>query len=198
MLFHKAKQLCLFQVPKTGTTTARNFLPAIGWKYLPPEHGEPAHFLSHYPNLNNYKMFAFVRNPLQRFESSILFLKALHTERFFQEVLDKVGLDKPIKDVSYDDFVDYFDAFDKRYPIILDRQVKWFSDSRVEALDFDNYETELRKICETTNPQKRPIGWLNSTKAVAKSEITQKVIDFVRSHYAADYALAKDRLGKEY
>lgn len=27
---------------------------------------------------------------------------------------------------------------------------------------------------------------------------TQKVIDFVRQEYAADYALAKSRLGKEY
>jgi hypothetical protein len=61
-------------------------------------------------------------------------------------------------------------------------------------LDFDNLESELHRITETTFPLEQ----LNAAGDSWRSEITDKVRSFVREYYAADYALAKDRLGKEY
>lgn len=180
MLFNKKKLLALFLVPKTGTTSACDFLKNCGWKNVLPEHRTPEYFLKRYPNLNLYNYFAYIRNPLNRFESTILYLKGLGRI-----------------DVTYEKFVDKFDYFYKQNTELLLSQTEWFKSPKVKALDFDNYETELRKLAGDVGSTYQ-IKKLNNTSLIEKDVMTQKVIDFVRSHYAEDYALAKERLGKEY
>jgi len=181
MLFHKEKLLALFLVPKTGTTSANDFLKKFGWQSLMPEHQTPEYFVKCYLNLNKYQFFAYIRDPLKRFESTVLYLKSLG-----------------IANVTYGEFVDRFEYFRKDDMGLLYPQVRWFKDSRVQALDFDNYESELRRISGVADTSSYEIQKLNNTSSVEKGVVTQKVIDFVRSYYAEDYALAKDRLGKEY
>jgi len=184
MLFHKEKLLALFLVPKTGTTSANDFLKKFGWQSIMPEHQTPEYFVKCYPNLNKYQFFAYIRDPLKRFESTILYLKSI-------DVTDVI-------DLTYDECVNNFERLFKNDMSLFHPQVRWFRDSRVQALDFDNYESELRKISGVADTSSYEIQKLNNTSFVEKGVVTQKVIDFVRSYYAEDYALARNRLGKEY
>jgi hypothetical protein len=90
-----------------------------------------------------------------------------------------------------------FDQLDNYNVIggIFRPQYLWFDTPNVIALDYQNFEYELRRI---TNNYAQPIQNYNVSTNFGRSVITQKVKDFVREQYAADYALIKDRLGKEY
>ena len=80
------------------------------------------------------------------------------------------------------------------YNIFLAPQVNQMRHPGTEILDFDNYASEV--CCITGKADK--ILQMNKSSDWGKSVITDKVWSFVRDRYAADYARAKDRLGKEY
>jgi hypothetical protein len=186
----------MFLPPKTGTQTARVFLKNIGWHVIPPEHNYPETNLAKYPNLSTYKHYVFLRNPLDRFVSTIVFLKQHeNTIGHFKKVIDANQIGTTVEALTYDQFVDYFSQFNAKFPIMLEPQSRWATLPGTEVLDFDNYEAEIRRISgDYTNP----LVVQNKSTDFGRSVVTQKVIDFVKQHYAVDYALAKDRLGKEY
>ena len=196
MIFHKESKLCLFEPTKTGTRTARDFLRNAGWVYIAPDHGYPEDYLAKYPNLAQYQAYCFLRNPLERFVSAILFLKQLESGATrIQQVIDENAISATVETLTYEQLIDYLSQFNAKFPIMLEPQSRWATLPGTEILDFDNYEAEIRRISgDYTNP----IVVQNKSTDFGKSVVTQKVIDFVRQHYAADYALAKDRLGKEY
>jgi hypothetical protein len=195
MLFQKEQRLCLFMPPKNGTNTAMNFLKLTGWKMVKPlGHILPEHAIEEWPNLTQYNYLMFVRNPLNRFVSTILFNKQRDSERF-QQVLDTCEIQESVETCSYEQVVDAFDHFKSTFKVLFFPQSRWATLPGTEVLDFDNYEAEIRRISgDYTNP----LVVHNKSTDFGRSVVTQKVIDFVRQHYAADYALAKDRLGKEY
>ena len=208
MLFHKEKKLALFLPPKTGTTTAIRFLPTVGWNILKPYHEKPDYFQSKYPNLATYKKFSFLRDPLDRFGSAVRHTRNVY-DFAYQNFYDRIGLPlskifaemgvtRPVSMLSYDEFVDYLPIIESKFPV-FSLQANWFTDPNTEALDFSNYEAELRRISGATDPVQYPIAVQNSSnKPENDPEITAKVIDFVRERYAADYLLAKELLGKDY
>ena len=196
MYFHKASKQAFVFPPKCGTQTAMRFLAACGWKHAAKSHFVPEVFIEKYSNLQSYKLYAFLRNPLARFESAVLYAKQAGINH---KVMDKLlvdhGIQKTRETVSYDELVDIFPAVKEAFGVIFKPQVDWYQVPNVTPLDFDNYEVEIRRITGNTEV---PLVIRNKSTAFGKSVITQKVIDFVRQEYAADYALAKDRLGKEY
>ncbi len=195
MIFHKEKKLCMFLPPKTGTQTARAFLKNVDWNIVAPEHEAPKFYLDKYPNLAGYKSYVYLRNPLDRFVSGILFLKQNTVSRYFKQFLESRSIDVSVEHLTYEQFLDVFEETNNRFANILNPQTFWMTHPNTEVLDFDNYEAEIRRISgDYTNP----LVVQNKSTDFGRSVVTQKVIDFVRQHYAADYALAKDRLGKEY
>lgn len=187
MYFNKAQKLCFFEPPKTGTRTAQAFLRSSGWHFLAPDHGLPEEYLERHPNLIQYKAYMFLRNPLDRFISLILFIKQSNLALEFKS--------SEVLHYTYEKFVDVFDFVKSRFPILSRAQSCWATHPTTEVLDFHNYEAEIRRITGNTEV---PLVIRNKSTAFGKSAITQKVIDFVRQEYAADYELAKSRLGKEY
>ena len=196
MLFHKQSKKAFVFPPKCGTQTTVNFLMKLNWKSAGRMHQVPEYFIEKYPNLANYQIHAFFRDPLKRFESAILYAKQAGV---YKSRLDKVllesGFNKTRETVSYDEFIDLFPVMQEACGVILKPQSDWYKVPNVTPLDFDNYETELRRVTGNTDI---PIEIRNRSNSFGRSIITQKVIDFVRQEYAADYALAKERLGKEY
>lgn len=186
----------MFLPPKTGTQTARAFLKNAGWHVIMPEHSYPETHLATYSNLSNYKYHIFLRNPLNRFVSNVLFLKQhKNGGRIFQNILDENQVSTTLEAFTYDQFVDLFVKFKNNFEMMLAPQSRWATLPGTEVLDFDNYEAEIRRISgDYTNP----LVVQNKSTDFGRSVVTQKVIDFVRQEYVADYALAKDRLGKEY
>ena len=178
MMFNKAKQIAFLLPPKCGTHAVVDFFHSAGWHSLAPVHASLEWFEKKYKNLQNYMVYAFMRDPLFRFESALRHISRVNEVKFH----------------SYDQMIDDFSTLSIKYKLMLFPQHHWISDPRVTPLDFDNLESELHRITETAFPVKQ----LNAAGDSWRSEITDKVRAFVREYYAADYALAKDRLGKEY
>lgn len=195
MIFHKEKKLCMFLPPKTGTQTARAFLLGAGWHIISPQHEAPEFHLAKYPNLTGYKSYVYLRNPLDRFVSGVLFLKQNAVSRYFKQFLEMRGIDTPLEYLTYEQFLDVLEETNNQFAKIFSPQVTWMTHPNTEVLDFDNYEAEIRRI---SDDHTSPLITYNKSTDFGRSVVTQKVIDFVRQYYAADYALAKDRLGKEY
>lgn len=178
MYFHKEKKIAFVFPPKCGTHTTNNFFERLKWHRLPQVHENLEFFANKYPNLNQYKVYGFFRNPLLRFESGV---------RYARRTI-------PLDCDSYDTVIDQFAELEGRLLAFVRPQVHWLADPRVTPLDFDNLESELHRV----TGESMPIVHLNAAGDSWRSVITDKVRAFVREYYAADYALAKDRLGKTY
>lgn len=179
MIFFKQHKVCFVFPPKTGTTTAETFLlKAAGYTRLQHRHHLPSS-LKDPAVLNEYKVYSFLRNPLER---TVSCLKSyMHSFPYS----------------NYEDFIDNFDKHIKPDNLFFLPQAAWFKSANVIALDFDNYESEIRKATVGLGLDDVPVIPLNESPEI-NAPITQKVIDFARTKYAEDYALIKDRLGKEY
>lgn len=196
MIFNKTTKQAFVHPPKTGTHSIRAFLKALGWKGIPKTHLRTDQLIAEYPNLNDYTIYGFLRDPLLRFESAVLHLKrAPEAKNYFENVLRDNGVTDSLETVSYETVISVFPKLAERLPAFCHQQAVWLDHPKVTILDFDNLEAELRRITGNTT---QPMESLNTATDFGRSEITQAVRDFVREQYAADYALAKDRLGKEY
>lgn len=185
MFFHKDKKVAFLLPPKTGTHTLIDFLPKCGFYPLPPMHRKFDWFVNKYPNLNNYTVYAFMREPMAYFESAF---------RHMRRVIPPDGELAKIDFQSYEQMIEHFPALQREANIFTKPQSHWLADPRLTLLDFNNFEIELRRITGNTD---QPIPKLNVADEW-RGVITPAVEEFVRQHYADDYALAKDRLGKEY
>lgn len=166
--------------PKTGSTTTKDFLfKSKKCIQLTDKHLIPSVVLNEYQNLNSYKIYSFLRNPLNRFVSAVGFLK--------QHSKPELNCKKLIETEIYT----------IETHVIFKKQIEWFKGINVTALDFDNYESELRKVTKNFNLENFEIRHLNKYEGTPL-EIDDEVRNFVREYYAADYALAKERLGKEF
>jgi hypothetical protein len=198
MWFHKPTKQAFVLLPKTGSTTAQAFLHKLGWKFIGEHHSYPSEMIVKYPNLAGYSIYGFVRDPLARFESCILFLKQIPSAAdVLTRYLHDHKINKTREEITYDEVVDMFDQLDNYNVIggIFRPQYLWFDAPNVTALDYQGFEYELRRI---TNNHDEPIQNYNVSTNFGRGVITQKVKDFVRKQYAADYEFAKNALGKEY
>lgn len=185
MFFHKDKKVAFLLPPKTGTHTLINFLPKCGFYALPPLHNRFEWFANKYPNLNQYTVYAFMREPMEYFESA------------FRHMRRSILPDGELAETnfqSYEQMIDKLPVLQREFQLLTRTQSYWLDDSRITLLDFNNFEAELRRI---TGNADQPIPKLNAADEW-RGVITSAVEQFVREYYAADYALAKDRLGKEY
>lgn len=195
MFFHKPSRQAFVFPPKCGTFTTIAFLRNCGWDTLGASHAVTEEFINKYPNLKNYRIYSWFRDPVKRFESSILHAKQKpHYRTILEQILLEQNINETLQTVSYEQLVDVFPIIEERCKIIFDPQSKWYTSPNVEPLNFDDMEAELRRV---TGNFKLSFVRSNTSTDFGRSVITQKVVDFVRSHYAEDYALVKDRLSSE-
>ena len=184
----KTKQAFIFP-PKVGTIAARHFLGSIGWHGLHPYHATAAEFIEKHPALNEYTIYGFYRDPVKRFESAVLHCKQFPMGRnVLGKLLQDNGVNKPIEAVSYNELVDVHDALVKKFHGLFLPQTHWLGHPKVTALDFTKFEEELRRVTGNTT---QDLGRCNVSSDFGRSEITPKVIDFVKAHYASDYEFAR-------
>ncbi len=113
--------------------------------------------------------------------------------------------DHLIRVLSRDDIVDYKDFIDVYYKRhnrsyfagLLSPQVEYFNGNlEVVALDFDNYESELRKATSGLGLDDFPIGWENKGAYDGKKEMAKKVVSYVKTKYAEDCELWFQKFGR--
>jgi hypothetical protein len=188
MFFNKQTRQAFIFPTKVGTMTARHFLGSVGWHGKMEHHATLDELLVQYPALSDYTVFGFFRDPVLRFESAILHIKQFKTfHSHFASLLSANGINKSIEDVSYEDVATIEGLGDKHYPLLFKPQAFWLGDPKVTVLDFNNFESELRRITGNIDaPMKR---W-NTSSDFGRKEITQAVIDFVKVKYVDDHNLA--------
>jgi hypothetical protein len=103
-----------------------------------------------------------------------------------------------VQELTYDVVVSLFDQFNSEFETMFHPQINWFYFENTTALDFDNFSDELIRLADSPNLTSSQIPVLNRSEEFGDNVISDEVRAFVRDYYAADYALAKDRLGKEY
>ena len=182
MFFHKDKKIAFLLPPKTGTQTLVDFLPRCGFYPLPPAHYQFDWFANKYPNLNNYTVYGFMREPMAYFESAF---------RHMRRVIPPNGELAGINFQSYEQMIEHLPALQRELNILTKPQSHWLADSRLTLLDFNNFETELRRITGNTD---QPIPKLNVADEW-RGVITPAVEEFVRQHYADDYPLWNNLIG---
>lgn len=192
MFFNKETKQAFVFPPKTGTITTRHFLGSIGWNGLRPYHLTTSEWIEKYPALNDYTIYGFYRDPVKRFESAILHCKQFHLIRdTLAEVLKSNGISKSVEGVSYDELVDIHEAFFAAIKAFGLPQTHWLDHPKVTALDFTKFEEELRRVTGNTT---QALVRRNVSSDFGRSEITPKVVDFVKAHYASDYEFARQVL----
>lgn len=196
MWFHKETKKAFILPPKTGSVSIRSFLEKLNWKCLTHQAETSLSLIAKYPNLATYSIYGFLRDPLKRFESSILHVKQVP---FYRNWFDNFLTNKPYtrEFISYEEMIAILPELCQHEwaNVFFLPQKNWFDAPNVTVLDFENIESEVRRI---TNNTLETFESLNVSTNFGRSEITQTVRDFVREHYADDYALAKDRLGKDF
>jgi hypothetical protein len=210
MIFNKDKLRCLFLPPKNGTFTARAFLidnadgsQHSGWHTYTDFHHSVVHqypevAIGKYPNLKNYKHYAFVRNPVDRFVSAILHVKYMYVP-YIHNIIDKHSLDTTVKHMTYEQVIDCIDDFKSisdLSSLVFEPQINWLSLPSVELLDFDNYENEIRRISDFHNAEERPLVIAHKRNNFGESVVTNKVIEFVETEYAEDCKIWREYFGR--
>jgi len=186
VLFHKPTKTAFVLPPKNGTTSLMVFLRKLDFKYVPNKNFEitnighpfPNDLVKIHPNLLNYTVHGFFRNPLDRYVSIVKMYMRLG------QLITPGHFINPKNDES------------KLPNELLARQIEWFDHPKISVLDFDNYENEVVQIGKTYGYSDLPVPKLNVGKFAV--EVTSEIEEFVRDYYAADYQFAKDVLGKEY
>jgi hypothetical protein len=186
MLFHKPTKTAFVLPPKTGTTSLVLYLRKLDFKFVPDKdfsisnikHPFTRDMVDLHPNLANYSLYGFFRDPLSRYVSILRMYKKLG------KTLTKEHFASP-------------EQQDEKLPAeILGRQVDWLDYPNMTVLDFEKFNEEVKAFGERYGHSDTPVPKLNASSMAV--DVTDDIKQFVRDYYAADYALAKDVLGKEY
>lgn len=171
MLFNKERKIAMVLVPRCGSTTALLTFNQYGFRYtagVPVEinEGNLRHLtyeecVKKYKNLENYEVYGFFRDPLERFLSAM----ALHGCKNFKD----------------------FNEIENS--ILFKQQTHWLGNTKINTLDFNKYDSEVRKLLGLGDKIK--ISRLNSR--VNKLEVTDEIKQFVCKKYADDYEFGRSK-----
>lgn len=178
MLIDYRLKIGVFYPPKTGSTSLQNLFLHFTINYNVHDHNNYQWFKSLYPtNIDEYKFFAFYREPADRLLSSI---------KFIQQKLNK----EKYCNYSIDEMISLFDSYYDEYKWMLRPQTYWLDYPNITLLNFHKFDNETDKILKALelervfqatvlNPK------LNTTKN--NSPKTEKLVQFAQINYKEDY-----------
>ncbi len=194
MVLFRESKIAFLMPAKTGSTTAVSFLyNSKQATVFDATHARPLDALKLAPDLAECKVYCFLRNPAERFISSLIMDADKHY--FAKNFLNALSREN-VTDCK--DFVDVYYVRNKAYfgNAFFIPQSQYFEHLNVTALDFDNYEAELRKATEGLGLDSFSIGWENKGAHDKKKEMAKKVVSFVKKEYAQDCALWEEKFGR--
>jgi hypothetical protein len=181
MIISTQRKVCLFLVPRTGTTTIRNIfigkdVLGNGNLELPP-HPNYNDVLAHIPDLPTYQMFAFYRDPVERFISGYNYFKGRYGTH-------------PVYGSHFESFTGFLSS--PSYANDGDRrgmfrpQTHWLNHTGITLLDFRQYETRVRQILAKFDlPVDTVIGASNQSPNLWTPTEAQRTR--IAQHYGDDY-----------
>lgn len=188
MIYCPERKLAFAMPPRTGTTTFSRLLKEWGFQ----EHQYQRHLKPKEVTIDGfekYQLYGFFRDPLERFLSLLRYMQLMYS--YWDQVKSKLGYtESQWQSLSYDELIDLFPSYEKILPFYFDPQVTWLETANV--LDFRNYDLEVLKIAKLLEIKKVTIAVHNHTELSAEKP-SQKVIDFVKNYYDADYRFGAEK-----
>jgi hypothetical protein len=192
------KKVAFLLPAKTGSTTVLNYLKHSSLQKTITEerHLYLSEALDQFPQIKEYKVYCFVRNPAKRFAS------------FLMMQLDKQPIKNLINVFKKDIKQGYFDFMgayflNNRYSYnyrLSAPQVNYFGEANVIALDFDDFDAELKKATQDLGIGPAEIKHSGrrdyESEGVDKQKLVDWVMPFVKVEYADDCRLWEERFGR--
>lgn len=182
MYYDAQRKLAFVFPPRTGSTTFVSILKKLG---LPAVSSNDKHILPkdafvQMPELQEYALYGFFRDPVDRFlstnryilQNSPEILKLIHPMAF--EFLQQ----------------EKYPELAAEMPIYFYKQVDHLENANL--LDFKNYTSEILRVAKMLGVKQINFARTNATLK-DDGVPSQKLIDFVQSHYADDYRLGRER-----
>lgn len=191
MYYYAEKKLAFAMPPRTGSTMFNRLLLEWGAKALNPDrHAKPSEVIISEP----HTIYGFFRDPLDRYLSMVRYFRAIIDKWYIlvtnPNYFNSVGMTaEEIQQITYDQFIDFpvEGAVVKYYK---DPQIDWLANA--ELLNFNNYRPEVLRVARMFDVKEVTISLLNDSEKT-NEQPSQRVIDYVRSFYAEDYRLGRER-----
>lgn len=181
MYYDPQRKLAFVFPIRTGSTTLYKILGDSGLIPIPDaKHIFIDDAIIKIPELKDYAVYGFFRDPVDRFLSIKRYL--------FQIVKNTVQRMNPVG-LEFLEKEDYENATAKLH-LYFTPQTKWLNNATL--LDFRNYTPEVLRVMKMLDVKQVSIAvnnWTENSDEVP----SQRVIDFVQSYYADDYRLGRER-----
>lgn len=209
MIVCDQRQIAIFLVPKTGTLTLHKIFKNVSVNINKHSHDNYLWFLKKYPNKSHYKMFAFYRNPLDRFLSALRFAKRSKSRypmllhRYYGNNiqiscisrLEYHDLDQELKDkiecIGFDWMLDHWDF---KNDLAFKPQIHWLGCENLTLLDYRNYEQNVRQLLSLFEYSLDQLPVENTSIKNSNDLVTDRIKHFVESYYKDDLALLAEKL----
>jgi hypothetical protein len=187
MYYDEQRKLAFVLPTRTGTTTFSMLLRDWGATKVEGIHPKPDE--AQIENFNEYKIYGFFRNPLDRFLSLLRYIREgkIIAKNFYANC-GITGFE--FSAFTYDQMLDAFPKYQPLVPKFFDPQVAWLANAT--ALDFNNYTAEILRVARMFDVKQVNLAVNNWTDSGAEVP-SQQVIDYVQSTYADDYRLGRER-----
>lgn len=200
MIFFEEKKIAFVFPAKTGSTTAMNFLLQSKLKMTVSDavkkHLTPKEAKDKYPILKDFVFYSFLRNPVERFVSALTV--SAHEPQF--KKLITIGSENPSE--KADDFLNVLYERNRHLvpQIFFKPQSEYFDSSDIVALDFDNYESELRRASAGLGLENVILNTENKTNyenaGANKNNLIKWLTPYVKKKYAKDFELLIEKFNK--
>lgn len=188
MYYDVQRKLAFVMPPRTGSTTFSGLLEQWEPNLIKlPRHTKLSEV--QIDGFDQYAVYGFFRNPLDRFLSLIKHLQGRYIKYPMLMPFLNMTPDE-FKSASYDELLDIFPSYENIFPIYFHPQHDWLADAKL--LNYGEYDREVLRVARMFNVAKVKIDRNNWTEQT-QNNLSQKVIDFVQSYYADDYRLGRER-----
>lgn len=201
MIFFEEKKIAFLFPAKTGSSTAVHFLKKSKLKYTEVlnKHVSLKGAKNEFPQIKDYVIYCFFRNPVERAASYIIF----DENNIYSKNILKI-FKSGIKDKDYTNFLDvYFKNKINNFTLahnFLPQWTHYLNGPNVEVLDFIKYEPELRRASQSLDLDNVEIKKENESKyedfGVDKSEFVSWLTPYMKDYFADDCKFMYEKFGR--
>lgn len=203
MIVSEQYKFIVFMPPKNGTASLHEIFKHMHISYNIHGHMTYSEYFSTYPEKKeNYRCFAFYRDPIKRLMSSLMFIKRTLHYNFLplisptfrtQEHQKYSNLDDNIKNLletyTVNRMLDMWEVLygPKTFEWMLKPQINWLDYEKMELLDLRKYDEELDKLVSLMGGDTHVKVSKNESIKLPGDEITPRLISFAKEFYEEDY-----------
>jgi len=209
----KEKKIAVLLTPKTGTFTLCSLFHKRGLDVCGHNHENYNRFEAicksdiSYGPAEDYTVYAFYRDPLDRALSMLRYIKRWRTHNLFHAIYGNDVKISSLEENKYEDLSPELKALNDAVPLIevfrkmhfhrdfiYRKQVHWIGHPRVHLLDYSNYEKEVRMLSKLFEIDITDVPVLNAS--IRRNELdtlTPEERQEIVQYYALDYEFLESK-----